>query len=249
MENRPYAQLLFDGVVAKNPLFITGLVISPAVFCADSIRGGLTAAICFTLITALTAGIIALLPAQKIIYTLRIILYTGVAALVCGGVLWVVERVFAAEVAEFLVFLQCMCVNSLILERFDKRQLDKKRKKLFFIITSVIGFDFAILIFAAVREIVSYGTFYGNIVSVNIPFPVFGYVFGGFILLGLFSGIFKLILQFFGIYGNDAAGGAIAGSDVISEKNVTEAFDRNIKSDSNTSSDNNNPPAETAVTE
>jgi electron transport complex protein RnfE len=203
MDIKPYTRLLFDGVVAKNPLFITGLVISPAIFCADTVKGGLAAAICFAIVTILTAGIIALLPAQKIIYTLRIILYTGVAALVCGGAVWVTERIFAAEVSEFLVFLQCMCVNSLILERFDKRNMESKRKKIFFIYSAVVGFTAAILIFAAVREIVAYGTFYGNTVSFNRPFPVFGNVFGGFILLGLFAGIYKLILQFFGIYGEN----------------------------------------------
>jgi electron transport complex protein RnfE len=173
---------------------MTGLVISPAVFCADTFRGGLVAAICFTLITVITSALLSLFPMQKLIYTLRIILYTGVAACVCGGVIWAVELVFAAEVNEILVFLQCMCANSLILERFDKKHTDTKGKKLFFIISAAIGFDFAILIFGAVREIVSYGTFMGNIVSFNTPVPVFGYVFGGFIMLGIFAGIFRIIL-------------------------------------------------------
>jgi Na+-transporting NADH:ubiquinone oxidoreductase subunit NqrD len=217
MNIKPYTRLLFDGTIAKNPLFITGLVISPAVFCADTVKGGLAAAICFALITIITSGIIALLPAQKIIYTLRIILYTAVAALVCGGAVWVTERIFAAEVSEFIVFLQCMCVNSLILERFDKRNVNSKVKKLFFTVSAVIGFTAAILIFATVREIVSYGTFYGNTVSVSQPFPVFGNVFGGFILLGLFCGIFKLILQFFGIYGETKTGPSETAETAVTE--------------------------------
>jgi Na+-transporting NADH:ubiquinone oxidoreductase subunit NqrD len=201
MNLKPYIELLKEGTLTKNPLLMTGLVISPAVFCADTFRGGLTAAICFSLITALTAGILTLLPVQKLIYTLRIILYTAVAACVCGAVIFAVERVFAAEVSKFLVFLQCMCVNSLILERFDKRHLDRKRKKIFFIICAVIGFDIAVLIFAAIREIVSYGTFFGNSVSFNTPFPVFGYVFGGFIMLGILSGLTRLLLRNIGLYG------------------------------------------------
>jgi Na+-translocating ferredoxin:NAD+ oxidoreductase RnfE subunit len=199
MNIKPYTRLLIDGLVLKNPLFITGLVISPAVFCADSFRGGLTAAICFSLTTAVTAAILALLPVNKLIYTLRIILYTAIAACVCGGALWVTSQIFTAEVSEFLVFLPCMCVKSLILERFDKRNTDTKRKKLFFTVSAVIGFDVAILIFAAVREILSYGTLADNTVSFNLPIPVFGYVFGGFILLGLFCGLFRLILKAFGI--------------------------------------------------
>jgi electron transport complex protein RnfE len=187
-------ELLKQGILTKNPLFMTGLVLSPAVFCADTFRGGLVAAICFTLITVITASLLSLFPVQKLIYTLRIILYTGVAACVCGGVIWAVNHVFAAEVTEILVFLQCMCANSLILERFDKKQTDTKGKKLFFIVCAAVGFDFAILIFAAVREVVSYGTFWGRMVSFNTPIPVFGTVFGGFLLLGIFAGVFRIIL-------------------------------------------------------
>jgi Na+-transporting NADH:ubiquinone oxidoreductase subunit NqrD len=197
MKSNSYLQLLFDGIAFKNPLLVTGLVVSPAVFCAESFYGGLTAAICFSITTALTAVLLAVLPVSKLIYTLRIILYTAIAACVCGAALWVTDLVFAAEVSEFLVFLQCMCVNSLILERFDKRHTDTKRKKLFFVLSAVIGFDVAILIFAAVREILSYGTFAGNTVSYNLPIGSFGLVFGGFILLGLFSAFFRLILRFF----------------------------------------------------
>jgi Na+-transporting NADH:ubiquinone oxidoreductase subunit NqrD len=189
-----YPELLKQGLITKNPLFMTGLVLSPAVFCADTLRGGLVAAMCFTLITVITAAVLSLLPVQKLIYTLRIILYTGIAACVCGGVIWTAERVFAAEVAEILVFLQCMCANSLILERFDKKHTDTKGKKLFFIICAAFGFDLAILCFAAVREVISYGTLWGNTVSFNTPIPAFGEVFGGFFLLGIFAGIFRIIL-------------------------------------------------------
>jgi Na+-translocating ferredoxin:NAD+ oxidoreductase RnfE subunit len=187
-------ELLRQGTLTKNPLFMTGLVISPAVFCADTFRGGLVAAMCFTLITVISSAILSVLPVQKLIYTLRIILYTAVAACVCGGVIALAELVFAAEVAEILVFIQCMCANSLILERFDKRHTDTKLKKLFFIACAAIGFDFAILIFAAVREIISYGTFWGRMVSFESPIPVFGNVFGGFLLLGIFAGVFRIIL-------------------------------------------------------
>jgi Na+-transporting NADH:ubiquinone oxidoreductase subunit NqrD len=220
MNLKPYADLFFEGTLVKNPLFMTGLVISPAVFCADTFRGGLTAALCFSLITAVTSGIISLFPAQKIIYTLRIILYTAAAACVCGLVIWGAEQIFAAEVSEFLVFLQCMCVNSLILERFDKRHIEGKRKKLFFIVSAVIGFDIAILIFAAVREIVSYGTFYGNTVSFNTPLPVFGYVFGGFIMLGIVSGVFRLILSGLGLFDKSPDKSSDKSSGKSSEKTV-----------------------------
>jgi Na+-transporting NADH:ubiquinone oxidoreductase subunit NqrD len=218
MNSHNYTRLLSDGLLFKNPLLITGLVVSPAVFCAESFFGGLTAAICFSITTALTAVILAILPVSKLIYTLRIILYTAIAACVCGAALWVTDQIFAAEVSEFLVFLQCMCVNSLILERFDKRHIDTKPKKLFFCLSAVIGFDIAILIFAAVREILSYGTFAGNTVSFNLPIPVFGYVFGGFILLGLFSALFRLILRFFSSgAATETAVGTAAGT-AVSEK-------------------------------
>jgi Na+-transporting NADH:ubiquinone oxidoreductase subunit NqrD len=188
------------GLLTKNPLFVTGLVLSAAVFTSDSLKTALVTAICFTIITSVTAVIIGLFPLAKTPYTVRIILYILIASCVYVPSQMLVTAIFPAETAKIVTYLGCICVNSLILERFDKRNLKKKSQKVLFILSMVAGFDISLLIFAVIREIISYGTVYGVLVGLDTPLPVFGYVFGGLILLGIFSGFYRYILIETGVY-------------------------------------------------
>jgi Na+-transporting NADH:ubiquinone oxidoreductase subunit NqrD len=110
------------------------------------------------------------------------------------------EYVFPSETAEILIYIQCMVANSLILERFDKRSLRKRSQKFLFIVCSTAGFDIALLLFAAFREIIAYGSLYGHMVALEQPLPVFGYIFGGMILLGIFAGLFRFIIGKLGVH-------------------------------------------------
>jgi Na+-transporting NADH:ubiquinone oxidoreductase subunit NqrD len=190
------------GLLTKNPLFAAGLVLSVAVFTSDRLKTALAAAFCFSLITAITALLVNLFPLAKTPYTVRIILYILIASCVYVPVSMLSSAIFPSETAEIIIYIQCMVANSLILERFDKRNLKKKHQKFLFVIFSIIGFDAALLIFALFREMIAYGTVYGNTVALDMPLPVFGYVFGGFILLGLFSALFRFILTKSGVRGN-----------------------------------------------
>jgi Na+-transporting NADH:ubiquinone oxidoreductase subunit NqrD len=106
------------------------------------------------------------------------------------------QAVFPSETPDILIYLQCLVANSLILERFDKRPFKRIRYKLIFTVSATLGFDIALLIFASFREIISFGTFYGNPVGVWAPLPAFGAVFGGFILLSFFAALYRQITKF-----------------------------------------------------
>jgi Na+-transporting NADH:ubiquinone oxidoreductase subunit NqrD len=182
------------GLLSKNPLFSAGLVLSAAVFTSDTLKTALTTALCFTIITAVTALAVYILPLTKTPYTVRIILYILIASFVYVPVQLLALFIFPALTPKIMTYIACICVNSLILERFDKRNLKKKSQKFLFIIASIVGFDIALVIFAVFREIISYGTVYDKLVGLTTPLPVFGYVFGGLILLGIFAGLFRFIL-------------------------------------------------------
>jgi electron transport complex protein RnfE len=187
------------GLLTRNPLFAAGLLISAAVFTSDSLKTALVTALCFTLITIITSLIVNILPLAKTPYTVRIILYILAASCVYVPVRMLSEFIFPAETAEILVYIQCMGANSLILERFDKRAMRKRSQKFLFVLFSVIGFDIALLLFAAFREIIAYGSLYDRVVALEQPLPVFGYIFGGFILLGIFAGVFRYIMTKTGV--------------------------------------------------
>jgi Na+-translocating ferredoxin:NAD+ oxidoreductase RnfE subunit len=192
-------EIMKRGLLTRNPLFAAGLLISAAVFTSDSLKTALVTALCFTLITMITSLIVNILPLAKTPYTVRIILYILAASCVYVPVRMLSEFIFPAETVEILIYIQCMTANSLILERFDKRNLRKRSQKILFILFSVIGFDIALILFAAFREIIAYGSLYDRMVGIEQPLPVFGYIFGGFILLGIFAGGFRYILTKTGV--------------------------------------------------
>jgi Na+-transporting NADH:ubiquinone oxidoreductase subunit NqrD len=187
------------GLLTKNPLFCSGLVLAAAVFTSDSLKTALTTALCFTIITAFTALAVFFLPLSKTPYTVRIILYILIASCVYVPVVTLSTAIFPVETPKIIVYIACICVNSLILERFDKRSLKKKSQKLLFIIASIVGFDVSLIIFSIIREIIAYGSVYGKLVGLDTPLPIFGYVFGGLILLGIFSGLFRYIIMKAGV--------------------------------------------------
>ncbi|MDR0974847.1 MAG: hypothetical protein LBL80_04050 [Ruminococcus sp.] len=187
------------GLLTKNPLFCSGLVLSAAVFTSDNLKTALTTALCFTIITAFTALAVYFLPLAKTPYTVRIILYILIASCVYVPAVTLSALIFPADTPKIIVYIACICVNSLILERFDKRNLKKKSQKLLFIVASIVGFDVALVIFSIFREIISYGSVYGKLVGLSTPLPIFGYVFGGLILLGIFSAIFRFIIMSVGV--------------------------------------------------
>jgi Na+-transporting NADH:ubiquinone oxidoreductase subunit NqrD len=188
------------GLLTKNPLFVTGLVLSAAVFTSDSLKTAAVTALCFTLITAVTCLFVNILPLSKTPYTVRIILYILIASCVYVPVELLSNAIFPSETAEILTYIQCMVTNSLILERFDKRTMKKKSQKILFILFAVLGFDIALMLFAFLREILAYGSIYGNMAAFGTPLPVFGYVFGGFLLLGIISGLYRFLLHKSGVH-------------------------------------------------
>ena len=64
------------------------------------------------------------------------------------------------------------------------------------IIFCIIGYDAAVLLFAAIREILAFGTIGGTIIGMPVAFTAFQNPFGGFILLGLMAALFRSILLF-----------------------------------------------------
>ena len=70
-----------EGILTRNPLFTSGVIIAPAVAAGVNFYSGLILASVFTVVTLITVAICRFVP-RKIVYTLRITLYTLVASLV-----------------------------------------------------------------------------------------------------------------------------------------------------------------------
>ena len=170
-----------EGILTRNPLFTSGVIIAPAV----------------------AAGVNFY---RKIVYTLRITLYTLVASLVYVPVhIYFTSNPSLNEMYSAVgIYAPLLITNSLITLRSETKFY--RLAKPYVIRTAgfyVIGYDLAMIIFSSIRGILTTGEIFGSKV---LPFslPLLATTYGGFILLAVMSALFRWILQIAnGVYKKD----------------------------------------------
>ncbi len=191
-----------EGMLTRNPLFASGVIIAPAAAaCTDFYSAAILSAV-FTAVTFVTVAICRFVP-RKIVYTVRIILYTLVASLV-----YVPIHLFftSGDLAEMYyavgIYAPLLITNSLITLRTETKFYRLSTSYMLKLAAFyVMGYDLALLSFGGIRGILTKGTVMGVKV---LPFsiPALSNLFGGFILLAVISALFRWILQIvYGTYG------------------------------------------------
>ena len=191
-----------EGMLTRNPLFASGVIIAPAAAaCTDFYSAAILSAV-FTAVTFVTVAICRFVP-RKIVYTVRIILYTLVASLV-----YVPIHLFftSGDLAEMYyavgIYAPLLITNSLITLRTETKFYRLSTSYMLKLAAFyVMGYDLALLSFGGIRGILTKGTVLGVKV---LPFSIsaLSNLFGGFILLAVISALFRWILQIvYGTYG------------------------------------------------
>ncbi len=178
-----------DGLIYKNTVFVSGLVIAPLVCAVNSVVTALALSFVFTSIT-FSSILISSFFSRKVVYTFRIILYTIVAALVYVPTVLIANSAFPVQVGELSIYAPLLITNSLIVSKAELKfykfgKLDMVKSVALY----VLGFDLAALFFGASREFLLDG--FGKAFESFPTFPAFAYPFGGFILLGILSALFR----------------------------------------------------------
>lgn len=192
--NNSLKKIIQNGLLNKNPILVSGMVIAPVIVLANNFNDAVMLVAAFSLITFFTLVISSFVP-KSIVYTIRIILYTLIGAVVYIPSVILLEYLMPEGVEAIGIFFPLFITNSFIVTRSESIFfLETKGKMLLDIVFCIIGYDAAVLIFAAVREILASGTIGGKITGMPASFRVFEHPFGGFILLGLFAALFRSIL-------------------------------------------------------
>lgn len=185
----------YEGLTTKNALFISGLVIAPAVTYATSLRHGFMLAAMFTAVTFLSLLIASFVP-RNIVYAVRIILYTFIAALVYVPVYIIANQLFPSDLAQMGVFAPLLITNSFIISKSEVKFFREKRSKMFTdIIFYILGYDVAVILYSAVRELLSGGSLMGSIYGIPTVMPMFSTTAGGLILLGFCAALFRAVIH------------------------------------------------------
>lgn len=188
--------IIKNALLYKNPILVSGMVIAPVVVMANNFWDAVTLIAAFSLITFFTLLISSFVP-KNIVYTIRIILYTLIGALVYVPSVIMLKYLMPDEVETLGIFFPLFITSSFIISRSESIFfMETKGKMLLDIIFCIIGYDAAVLLFAAVREILAFGTIGGTIIGMPVQLSAFQNPFGGFILLGLMAALFRSILLF-----------------------------------------------------
>lgn len=183
-----------DGLLNKNTILVSGLVIAPVVVVANTVQSALALMFVFSAITFFTLMIASFVP-RNIVYAIRIILYTLIGAMVYVPVHMLAGTLFPEALKSLGIFAPLLITNSLIVSKTETRFFRKSRSRMFVDILSYIaGFDIVVIIFAFFREIFSTGAIGDRILGIPLTFSALALPFGGFILLGLFAALFRRIL-------------------------------------------------------
>lgn len=188
---KPIKSLILNALLKNNAILSAGMVIAPVVVFANTFRNALALTVAFTVITFFTLLFSSFVP-QSIVYTIRIILYTIIGALVYVPASIILNSFMPDQINSMGIFFPLMITNSFIVSRSESIFFNETKGRMIVdIIFSILGYDIAVLIFGFVREIISTGELNGNMLAMSVHFSAFSLVSGGFILLGIFAALLR----------------------------------------------------------
>ena len=195
-ENAFFRDTEREGLLTRNPLFSNGIIIAPAVAACTGLYSAAILASVFSIVTCITVALCRFVP-RKIVYTVRIILYTLVASLVYVPVhlFFMSGEALAQMYLTVGIYAPLFITNSMITLRTETKfyrlsAVEMLRLAGFY----VLGYDLALLVFGGIRGFLTTGTILGIKV---LPFsvPALSSLYGGFILLAVVSAAFRWIVQ------------------------------------------------------
>lgn len=174
-----------DGLVRQNVVLMSGLVTAPVIVAATTLSKALVLAAAFTLISFFTIAIGAFIP-RRIVYTIRIILYVVLAAIVYMPVIMLLNTLYSDIVASVGIYIEIMVANSLILSKTESRfYLRSKGHMLIDVLVFCAGFSAVTIVTGIVREFLAFNTIFGFTVPLEMKLPSAEAPFFGFILIGV----------------------------------------------------------------
>lgn len=182
-----------EGLWHDNTVLSAFMVISPVIICGDTLRNAMALIYAFSAITFASVLISSFVP-KRLPYAAKIMIYAIIASIVYIPAKLAAQEFFPGVVERIGIYFPLLAVNSLIVFQTEARFFRmKKAKMLLSLIFYILGFDVVMIITAFLRELFAYGTINSRIVDLNTLISGLGLPFGGFIFLGLLSGLFRKI--------------------------------------------------------
>lgn len=177
-----------DGLFRQNIVLMSGLVTAPIIVAATTFERALILTLSFFLISYSSILICRFIP-RKIVYTVRIICYVGVAAVMYIPTMLILNVLFPVTAQAVSIYIEILVVNSLILAKTESRfYLCTMREMAVDALIYILGYAIAAFAVGIIREFLAYGSLFGLRVC-DAPMPAAKTPFFGFILLGILAAV------------------------------------------------------------
>lgn len=193
MENKTERKWSFSqGILSHNPVFAAGMCIAPAIFLSSTFSAAVAYAMFFTAVTLPSLLFSSFLP-RRLPYAVRIVLYTFIASAVYLYVYNFLGARVPVEPQKLGVFLPMIVMGDFIVTSAETRFFKMKRLRMTAdVISHVIGFDAAIIILGAVRELFSSGEIGGVLYGIERTLPLLSAPCGGFIFIAFIGAFIRI---------------------------------------------------------
>lgn len=188
---------IYDGFFYKNPVLIGGLIAGPVIVCTDTLAHALVLCLMFSMLSFISVMFSSFVP-RRLVYGLRIIVYSLIATLVYVPLSQVCAEYFPLEFEAMGIYLPLLTVSSLITTQTEFLFNRQDGVTLFVtLLCYILGFDLAALLVGFIRELLAYGTMFGNMTGFRHVMPGLATIPGGFLVTGLLTVCFhKLRILF-----------------------------------------------------
>ena len=150
--------------------------------------------IVFSIVTYVTVAVCSFVPA-KLVYTVRIILYTFIASLVYVPVSIMMENIMPVQYAALGIYAPLLITNSIITVKTEAKFYRLKRGYMLKLAAFyVFGYDISLILFGTIRELLTGGSIMG-LKILPLSLPTASTVFGGFMLLAVISALFRWFIR------------------------------------------------------
>lgn len=194
---KSYNELLnWDDTVRKrkitlsNPVFIKGLALAPLAIAATTVKNSFILSVMVILLLTPTRIITSLIT-RRMSVPLKTFFYPLVSALVFGVAYYGMYRAMGTAALSLGVYLPILVVDPLIVKNFEKTRKESFKYSIINGLRNTAGFVLACMLLGTIREILAFGTFAGVQLTTVKLLPMAQHSFGGFMIIGLISAVWK----------------------------------------------------------
>lgn len=184
-----------DRIFLNNPVIMQGLGLAPLIVAATTVKNGLMLSAAVLLLLMPTRVIAAAL-SRFSYFRFRGLTYALTAATVYIGVRYVMGLMFSsADLALLGLYLPLLAADPIVLKRYERPQRERIQTAFRKGLITAFGYALALLVIAALREMMGAGTLMGVRVTERPVFPMAQLPSGGFVITALVMGVWRAGVQ------------------------------------------------------